>query len=64
LKLVRVLEERCGVLADISRDQMIGHRFFQKIEPEDRKLCKHDAFARYGVRQNDIESRDAVGGND
>jgi hypothetical protein len=43
---------------------MIGYSRFEKVEPEDGKLSEHNAFVRNSVRHNDIESRNAVGGDD
>jgi hypothetical protein len=59
-----MLGERRRIRTDISCDEVVGYNRFEKVEPEDRKLSEHNAFVRNSVRHNDIESRNAVGGDD
>ena len=43
---------------------MVRRQFLQVVEPEERQLREHSALLRNSGRQNVVERRDAVSGND
>ena len=56
--------ERRRIPAHVGRDEVAGYNIFEKVEPEDGHLGQHSAFVRDGVGHDNVESRNAVGGDD
>ena len=63
-QLVGVLLDLRRVLAHIGGDEVIGHDVLQEVEPEQRNLGQHLSLVWNAGRQNVVESRNAIGGDE
>jgi hypothetical protein len=59
-----MLPERRRILIHFRRNQVISNDVKQKLKPEQRESSEYRAFARHRFLHHDVESRDAIGGDD
>ena len=60
-QVARVLLELLGIVGRVARDEVVGHQVGELVEPELGDAVQHLALEGNLIRQDVVESRDAVG---